>query len=52
MTAKQVAMTMRVEVAPWVQPYVALMVRLCQSDRFKATLSTFIIDHGVKAAAS
>lgn len=41
-------MTVRVEVAPWVQPYVALMVRICHSDKFKTTLSTFVMDHGVK----
>lgn len=44
-------MSVRLEVAPWVQPFVALMVRMSQSDRFKATISTFIIDHGIKAIA-
>lgn len=42
--------TMRIEMSPWVAVYIALMVRLGQSDKFKATLSTFIIDHGIKAA--
>lgn len=45
-------MTMRIEIAPWVQPFVAFMLHLSHTDRFKATLSTFIMDHGVKTATS
>ena len=40
--------SVRISVEPWVTAYVALMIRLSQTDRFKATLSTFIIDHGIK----
>jgi hypothetical protein len=46
-TRSLVSMTLRVEVAPWVTPFVAIMVRLSQTDRFKATISTFINDHGI-----
>jgi hypothetical protein len=46
---KNVTMALRIEVQPWVAVYVALMLRHSRSDKFKATLSTFVIDHGVKA---
>ncbi len=42
-----VSMTIRVDVAPWVRPFVAAMVRLSQTERMKATISTFINDHGI-----
>jgi hypothetical protein len=46
MSRSLVTMTLRVEVAPWVTPFVAAMLRLSHTERFKATLSTFVIDHG------
>lgn len=43
-----VTMTLRAQVAPWVAVYIALMVRLSQTDRFKTTLAAFIVHHGVE----
>lgn len=45
-----VAHVERVVVAPWVPVFVAMMVRIGQSEKFKATLATFVIDHGVTSA--
>lgn len=44
---KPATYTMRVEVAPWVAPFIAIMVRLSQTERFKATICSFVNDHGV-----
>lgn len=43
--------TARIAFEPWVPVFIALMVRLSQSDRFKATLSTFVLEHGVRIAS-
>lgn len=48
MSKQLVTMTVRVEVAPWVTPFIAVMVRLSQTERFKATISTFVNDRGIK----
>ncbi len=45
---KPVTVTLRTEVAPWVAVYIALMIRRSQTERFKATLATFVLDHGIR----
>lgn len=40
--------TARVVFDPWVAVFIAAMVRLSKTDRFKATLSTFVLEHGVR----
>jgi len=45
---KPATYTMRVEVAPWVAPFISVMVRMSMTERFKATICSFVNDHGVK----
>lgn len=47
MSDKPVTMTVRIEVAPWVSTFIGLMLRRSCSERMKATISTFVMDHGI-----
>lgn len=47
MTRKTVTMNVQCTIEPWVPVFIACMLRLSLTERFKATLSTFVIDHGV-----
>lgn len=44
---KPATYTMRVEVAPWVAPFMFAMLRMSMTERFKATISAFANDHGI-----
>lgn len=44
---KAVTYTMRVEVAPWVAPFMYAMLRMSTTERFKAAISSFVNDHGI-----
>ena len=45
---KPATYTMRVQIAPWVAPFIAAMVRLSTTERFKSTICSFVNDHGIK----
>lgn len=41
------SVTLKIDVALWIGPFVVAMTKLSQTERFKATISTFILDHGM-----
>jgi len=40
--------TVKIVFEPWAAVYIALMVKLGRSEKFRGTLATFVLDNAVK----